>query len=171
MIRLGIAGRLTHSSWSGVSNRFFLVALAVVFGVLLAARALGQTSPSDPQSSPEPHVTQPTATSELEPVAVPEPTAKAMLYYDSGNWLWVINRFWALLVPGIFAFSGASARLRDLAKRLGRNWFFTIGLYMLMFLPIIFIVDLPLSYYQGFVRQHAYGLSNQTLAKWLEDAL
>ncbi len=104
-------------------------------------------------------------------MAVPEPTARAIEYYESGNWLWVINRLWTLLVPGIFAFSGASARLRDLARRLGRNWFFTIGLYMLMFLPIIFVVDLPLSYYQGFVRQHAYGLSNQTLAKWLGDAL
>jgi Zn-dependent protease with chaperone function len=119
----------------------------------------------------EPHVAQPSATQQLEPVAVPLPTAKAMQFYSSGNWLWVINRFWALLIPGILAFSGASARLRDLAKRLGRNWFLTIGMYMLMFLPIIFVVDLPLSFYQGFVRQHAYGLSNQTLAKWLGDAL
>jgi Zn-dependent protease with chaperone function len=111
------------------------------------------------------------AASELEPVAVPEPTPEAMQYYKSGNWLWLINRIWALLVPGVLVFSGASARLRDLAQRLGRFWFFTVGIYMIMFLAIIFVVDLPLACYQGFLRQHAYGLSHQTLDKWLGDSL
>ena len=36
---------------------------------------------------------------------------------------------------------------------------------------MIFVIDLPLAYFQGFVRQHAYGLSNQTMAKWLRDSL
>jgi Zn-dependent protease with chaperone function len=30
-------------------------------------------------------------------------------------------------------------------------------------------VDLPRAYYVGFVRQHAYGLSNQTIGKWVSD--
>ena len=94
-----------------------------------------------------------------------------MQYYRSGNWLWVINRLWALIVPGVLAFSGLSARLRNLARRLGRGWFLTIGLYMIMFLAIMYVIDLPLSYYQGFVRQHAYGLSNQTLARWLRNSV
>ncbi len=32
-------------------------------------------------------------------------------------------------------------------------------------------LQLPLAFYAGYVRQHAYGLSNQTLLKWLRDAL
>jgi len=149
----------------------FQVVLAIGLAALLTANARGQPQPPDSQTSAALHVAQSSAARELEPVAVPEPTAKAMQFYSSGNWLWVINRIWALLIPGIIAFSGASARLRSLAQRLGRNWFLTIGLYMLMFLPILFVVELPLSYYQSFVRLHAYGLSNQTLAKWLGDAL
>ena len=101
---------------------------------------------------------------------VPVPSTEAMQYYRSGNRLWVINRLWALLVPGLFAFSGFSARLRNLARRLGRGWFFTISLYMIMFLAIMYVIDLPLSYLQGFVRQHAYGLSNQTLVRWLRNS-
>ncbi len=31
------------------------------------------------------------------------------------------------------------------------------------------ILDLPLSYYSGFVLPHQYGLSNQTLAAWIKD--
>jgi Zn-dependent protease with chaperone function len=35
----------------------------------------------------------------------------------------------------------------------------------------MFILDLPLAFYEGFVRLHAYGLSNQTLTKWWKDNL
>ena len=33
------------------------------------------------------------------------------------------------------------------------------------------MLDFPLAYYAGYVRQHAYGLSNQTFQKWLVDSL
>ncbi|HKM54222.1 MAG TPA: M48 family metallopeptidase [Isosphaeraceae bacterium] len=106
-----------------------------------------------------------------EPVQVPRPSEKALCYYRSGMWLWGFNQFWALLVPGLIAFSGLSARLRNLARRLGKSWFLTVGLYVLFYLAIVFLIDLPLSYYEEFVRQHAYGLSNQTAGKWLSDSL
>ena len=46
----------------------------------------------------------------------------------------MINTVWALVLTGALAFSGVSARLRNLARRLGRSWFLTIGLYMVMYL-------------------------------------
>src|SRR5262249_35393112 len=108
---------------------------------------------------------------ELRPVAVPKPSEKALQYYRSGNWLWALDQVWAILLPGVIVFSGASARLRTAAQRLGRIWFFTVGLYVVMYLAITFVLDLPLAYYQGFVRQHAYGLSNQSFGKWLGDSI
>jgi Zn-dependent protease with chaperone function len=171
MILRGIARRHIPSSWLGAKARYFTVALTIGLSSPFVASALAQRAPSNRQSSAHSIAADPIATEKLEPVAVPEPTAMAMQYYSSGNWLWSFNRLWAMLVPGVFVFSGASARLRNVARRIGRNWFLTIGLYMLMFLPIIWVVDLPLSFYQGFVRQHAYGLSNQTLARWLGNGL
>jgi STE24 endopeptidase len=103
------------------------------------------------------------------PVAVPEPSEKALRYARSGNWLWLTEQLWGLLVPGIILFSGFSARLRDVAKRYGRNWFFTIVIYFALFLAITFVVGLPLSYCTGFARPHAYGLSNQSFGKWFGD--
>ena len=41
----------------------------------------------------------------------------------------------------------------------------------MLFTVVTTIVDLPLSYYTEFVRQHAYGLSNQTFGKWFGDTL
>jgi Zn-dependent protease with chaperone function len=106
---------------------------------------------------------------ELRPVAVPEPSALSLEYYRSGNWLWVVNHVWALLLTGGLAFSGFSAKLRDAARRVGRNWFFIIGCYLVAYLAIVSVLDLPLAYYEGFVRQHDYGLSNQTLSRWFRN--
>ena len=105
------------------------------------------------------------------PVPVPEPSARAVEYYTSGNVLWVVDQMWAVLIPVLFLFSGFSARIRNWAQRLGRKWFFVIGFYVVIFSAISFVIDLPLSYYEGFVREHAYGLSNQTIGKWLGDSL
>jgi STE24 endopeptidase len=104
-------------------------------------------------------------------VAVPEPSPLALRYHRTGNVLWAFARVWDLAVPLALVASGASARLRDLAKRLGRVWFLSVGLYVVLYLLVVFLADLPLRYYAGFVRQHAYGLSNQTIGKWAGDSI
>jgi STE24 endopeptidase len=104
-------------------------------------------------------------------VAVPEPTPEALSYYRSGNVLWIVDNVWGLLVPAAFLFTGFSAALRTWAQRVGRKWFFTIALYFIVFSAITFVIDLPLGYYEGFVREHAYGLSNQTFTKWATDQI
>src|SRR5262249_60776461 len=119
-----------------------------------AFRASAQRPPAPP--APQ----QAAAQSPAGPVPVPEPSEKALSYYRSGIVLWVVNVLWGLLIPALFLFTGFSARIRDWAKRIGRWWFFVIGVYFAIFLIINFVIDLPLSYYQGFAREHAYGLSN-----------
>ena len=115
-------------------------------------------------AEPEPQV-------DTGPVPVPEPTEKAMRYYRSGNVLWWVNLAWGLAIPLVILFSGFSARMRDWAAAIGRKWYFTFAAFIVIFSLVSFVIDLPLSYYQGFVRQHAYDLSNQTFAKWIGDSL
>jgi Zn-dependent protease with chaperone function len=109
--------------------------------------------------------------SEATPVAVPPATPSALRYYTSGNWLWVLDQVLSIALLAAILFSGFSATLRDWAKRIGRTWFFTIVVYFALFTIVTTIITLPLSYYEEFVRQHDYGLSNQTLQKWLTDSL
>ncbi len=111
------------------------------------------------------------ASEETGPVAVPEMSEKAKSYYASGNVLWWVNRLWDLLIPCAFLFTGFSARIRNWAQRLGRKWFFVIGIYLALFTALSFVIDLPLTYYQEFAREHAYGLSNQTFGKWAGDGV
>src|SRR5688572_8634828 len=137
-----------------------------VVSFALAANAVAQQTPPAGQQ-------QPAGGSEDDetPVPVPEPSEKTMSYYKSGNMLWIVNQVWSLLIPALFLFTGFSARIRSWAQRAGRKWFYTIGIYFIIFSALNYLIDLPLSYYQGFVREHAYGLSNQTIGKWWADSL
>jgi Zn-dependent protease with chaperone function len=104
-------------------------------------------------------------------VPVPKPSEKAVRYHRSGNVWWVVGTLWSFALPAAILFTGLSARLRDGARRVGRNWFFTLAVYAAAFTLLTWAANLPLAYYAGFVREHAYGLSNQTLGKWLGDSV
>ncbi|AGA26100.1 M48 family metallopeptidase [Singulisphaera acidiphila] len=108
---------------------------------------------------------------DLTPVPVPQPSALAVRYHETGNWIWGLSELWSLLVPAVLLFSGASARIRNVAHKLGRRFIFTVGIYILLFSAIVFLLDFPLHFYRGYLRQHAYGLSNQSFHKWFSNSV
>jgi STE24 endopeptidase len=103
------------------------------------------------------------------PVAVPEPSAQAVQYHRSGNVVWAVSTAVDFLLPALLLFTGYTARLRTLALRLGRRWLPSLTIYAVLFIMATALLSLPLTYYEGFVRQHAYGLSTQSGGKWLGD--
>lgn len=124
----------------------------------------------------------------FEPVAVPEPSAEALRYYREGRWLWVIGQLWGLALPALVLASGFSARLRDASQAVANRlvpcpgtgpdvslskvrravrWLILTALYGVLLLVLMAVASLPLAYFGGFVRSHAYGLSNQSLGRWL----
>src|SRR3970040_88847 len=141
--------------------------LGVLVLLITAAGIFVQSGPGTPSLPPSGPPSEPRPATGK--VAVPEPSPQALAYHRSGNLLWVVGSIWGLFVPAVLLFAGVSARGRDWARRVGRRWFFVIGLYFVAFAAIVFLIDLPLSFYEGFVRQHAYGLSNQTFGKWARD--
>ena len=105
---------------------------------------------------------------ERAPVSIPEATPLAVRFHETGHWVWAFAKAWDLAVPALILLSGLSVRMRDFARKVARGRLIpTVALYLSLFLTLSFLADLPLSYFVGFVRQHAYGLSNQTFAKWL----
>lgn len=105
------------------------------------------------------------------PVPVPEPSAKAVRYYQTGNVLWIVTTLWGFLVPGIILFTGLSARMRNLASRLGKSWYFTLALYFAFFMLVFAAANLPLDWYAGFLRPREYGLSAQPFGAWLANEI
>ena len=60
--------------------------------------------------------------------------------------------------------------LRTFASSLARGRFYpTLLIYLVAFSLVTSLIQLPLSYYVGYVREHAFGLSTQHLSKWIGD--
>jgi STE24 endopeptidase len=162
-----------------------LMVIAVAFVLALSSASLQPASQPGllpPPAPPRQPPTLPAGTEvaqvqamvledETAPVKVPEPTEQAMRYYRSGNVLWFVEQAWSIAILVLLLATGLSSSLRNVARRIGRNWFFTIVVYFVLFTILTTLIDLPLSYYAEFAREHAYGLSNQTFGKWLGDTL
>lgn len=104
-------------------------------------------------------------------VEVPEPTAQALAYYYVRNAVWLAGLLVGLLLPALFLFTGWSAKIRDVARRASSKGPVTILVYLLIYSALTFLIGLPLAYYDEFVVEHQFGLSNQTHAKWIADTL
>ena len=64
--------------------------------------------------------------------------------------------------------SGASISLSNAVARWTENIYSQIGLYLLIFGAIFYIVTFSLDLYDGFVVEHRFSLSNQTFWGWLK---
>ena len=99
----------------------------------------------------------------------PEARAKSDAYFEGGYWLTLWNLVAGLFVAWLFLGTGFSAKLRDWAERVTRFRWLQTALYSLEYIAIAFLVMLPWSAYEGYFREHQYGMSNQTMGGWLGD--
>lgn len=102
-------------------------------------------------------------------VQVPEATAQAIRYYQSGNMLWIAALLWGFVVPFLFLVRGFTGKLESFAQKRGKKWYFTIAIYLVIFIAIFQLLDLPIDFYGDYIRQHDYGLSSQTLGRWFDN--
>jgi Zn-dependent protease with chaperone function len=108
----------------------------------------------------------------MNAVTVPEASELALRYYRSGNVIWAIEQVLGLALPALLLFTGWSARLRTFAASVGRGHFYpTLIVYLALVALLLFVVELPLTVYVGYVREHAYGLSAQRFSKFAGDQL
>ncbi len=155
----------------------FLAFLAVVTLLASAVFVMGQGSqPPTPTGS-----TSSTSTSEhFDPVAatnaylakVPaDKSAKSDAYFEGGYWLILWDFLASSFVFMLLLATGWSARMRDWAERVTRFKPIHTFIYFAEFLVVISVLTFPLGVYEGFVREHKYGLATQTFAPWLGDQL
>jgi len=97
--------------------------------------------------------------------------ARANAYAEGGYWLQLWNFLALLVVCAVVLGGGRSARVRDFTQRIGRKAFVRDALYGAYFAIASFVLGLPLVIYQGFVREHQYGLSTQGFGTWFFERL
>ena len=93
--------------------------------------------------------------------------AKSDAYFEGGYWLILWDFVVSAVVFLILLGTGLSARMRNAAERMTGSATLQSVVYWVMFIVLVSVIQLPWSIYEGFVREHAYGLSNLTFGAWL----
>src|SRR3990170_7018335 len=100
----------------------------------------------------------------------PEDVARGRAYTGGRYWLFAGGTALRLLVLVLLVVTPASAALRNLAVRLApAQPAVAVAIYIAMLVLAFELLMLPLGYYAGYVREHAFGLSTQTSAAWFLD--
>ncbi|MGD0200028.1 MAG: M48 family metallopeptidase [Bryobacteraceae bacterium] len=99
----------------------------------------------------------------------PEKKARSDAYFEGGYWLILWDFLYGAGVSILLLATGFSARMRDIAERLTRRKPLATWLYWAQFSIALFVLGFPLAVYEGFLREHQYGLSNQTFGAWFGD--
>lgn len=102
----------------------------------------------------------------------PEEIVRGYDYTSGRYWLFAAGTGLRVGFLALLVFSPASAALRNLAVRCApAHPAVAVALYLLFLVLLSQLVMLPLGYYAGFVREHAFGLSTQSAPAWLLDRL
>lgn len=101
-----------------------------------------------------------------------EEVARHDAYMRGRYWLFAAGTALRIAALALLVFTPASAALRGAVVRLApARPGLAVALYLAALLLVFELLMLPLGYYAGFVREHAYGLSTQTAPEWLLDRL
>jgi STE24 endopeptidase len=101
----------------------------------------------------------------------PEKQKKAREYGRIKRRMWLIETLFSLLYTSAWLVFGWAILLRQWLGGLTTNEWLLVPAFVLIFGGISALVDLPLSYYGGFVLPHRFDQSNQSLKDWIIDQL
>jgi STE24 endopeptidase len=103
---------------------------------------------------------------------------KSDAYFEGGYWLILWNFLFAVAISIFLLFSRISARLRDFAEHICRDRCrgscqlpMQVILYAVPYFLIAAVLSFPLTIYEGFYREHRYGLATQSFLPWFREQL
>jgi STE24 endopeptidase len=99
-------------------------------------------------------------------VLTPEQKAKSDAYFEGGYWLILWNFVWVSAIYLLLLQTGMSAKMRDRAERMTRFKAGQTLVYGFQFLVVLTLLELPINFYENYLREHAYGMSNLTAGAW-----
>ncbi len=101
----------------------------------------------------------------------PAERARSNAYFEGGYWLILWDFLSTVFVMWLLLRFRWSARMRNLAERITRFRPLQTALYWVQFLIIMSVLTFPMTIYEGYFREHKYGLLNQTFGPWMRDQL
>lgn len=101
----------------------------------------------------------------------PERQKQAKEYARIRRRLWLVDTIFSAVYALLWLFLGWATSLRDWLTTFTGNPWLLVALFVVVFGGIYSVINLPLSYYSGFVLPHRFGQSNQTLKDWVIDQI
>ena len=95
--------------------------------------------------------------------------ARCDAYFEGGYWLILWDFLYGAVIALLLLNLRWSARMRDLAERITRFKPLQTFIYWFEYSVLTFILGAPLAIYEGYVREHQYGLATQTFGPWAWD--
>jgi len=150
--------------------RMTTLRIAACSAILLALFAGTSGRAATPASSDSTAAAaQPSST--VTPLDDPDFLRRARAYTTGNYWLFLADTLLSLTFLAWLAFSGAAARAWGaIAGRFGPGAPGTL-VFLAAFILCLSLVSLPLDFYDGYVREHAYGFSTQTPGSWGADRI
>jgi STE24 endopeptidase len=123
------------------------------------------------EAQPSPHFDATAATNAYLAQIPADKTARSDAYFEGGYWLILWDFLYGVVVALLLLNLRWSARMRDLSERITRFKPVHTFLYWLQYLILTFILGFPLTVYEGYFREHQYGLATQTFGPWMGDQM
>ncbi|MFY9676270.1 MAG: hypothetical protein WAK13_17555, partial [Terriglobales bacterium] len=154
--------------------------LLVSFILLISALAVAQ--PPGPNEMPSvvvvPAAAQPSdhfdavaATNAYMAQIPPEKIERSNNYFEGGYWLILWDFLYGAAIALVLLGTRWSAKMRDLAERITRFKPIQTFIYWVQYLVVSTVLGFPLAAYEGYFREHNYGMATQTFGPWFVDQL
>ncbi len=124
-----------------------------------------------PEAQPSSHFDATAATNAYLAQIPADKTARSNAYFEGGYWLILWDFLYGIAIALLLLNLRWSARMRDLSERVTRFKPVHTFVYWLQYLVLSSVLIFPLTAYEGYFREHKYGLATQTFGPWLGDQL
>jgi STE24 endopeptidase len=122
-----------------------------------------------PEARPGPSFNVETATRAYLAQIPASAKARSDAYFEGGYWLILWDFLSGVAIALILLNTRLSAIMRNFTERLTRFRFLQAFLYFALYTVVVYALTFPLTVYEGFFREHRYGLATQNFAGWIGD--
>ena len=148
----------------------FLLPVVFLFALLASAQTNSPTSPATSSSTAAQFDVRAAVDAYLAKMPA-ELRARSDSYFEGGYWLILWDFLASAFVLWLMLRFRWSAKMRNFAERITRFRPLQTALYWVQFLLVLSVLTFPLGIYEGYFREHKYGLLNQNFGEWMRDQL
>jgi len=156
-------------------TRSIFPTLLLLLTIMTLAQSKPPAAPADTSARAQSALSQPfdiqaAVNAYLAKMPPPE-RARSDAYFEGGYWLLLWDFLWTAVAMWLLLHFRWSARMRTLAERVTRFRPLQTILYWIQFIVVTTVLTFPLSLYEGYFREHKYGLLNQDFGQWMRDQM